>query len=60
LLQKYPRPFLRLLNAAIDPLLYRVPEDLGEVLEQIEVAEPASVDDDAFRRLTGAWKLRQA
>jgi hypothetical protein len=60
LLRKYPRSFLRLLNAAIDPRLFRIPEDLGNVLDKVEVADPSIVEADEFRRLKGAWKFRQA
>jgi hypothetical protein len=60
LLKKYPKTFLRLLNAAIDPRIHRVPNDLGDVLAELEAADVSIAKEDAFRRLTGAWKTRQS
>jgi hypothetical protein len=37
-----------------------VPDDLGDVLSELEKADPTIVTDDGFKRLTGVWKLRQS
>jgi len=60
LLRKYPKAYLRLLNVAIDPRTRRIPDDLGDVLAELEAADASIVQEDAFRRLTGTWKMRQA
>lgn len=60
LLRKYPRPYLRLLNTVIDPKAFRVPEDLGDVLSELEAADPTIATDDGFKRLSGVWKMRQS
>lgn len=60
LLRKYPRPYLRLLDAVIDPKVFRVPDDLGDVLSELKSADPTIVADDEFKRLSGVWKLRQS
>ena len=56
----YPRPFLKLLNAAIDPHSERIPDDLGDILTSLEHADPAIVNDNGFNRLSGAWRMRQS
>ena len=60
LVGKHPKPFLRLLNVAIDPRTHPVPDDLGDVLAELETADPTIAREDAFRRLTGVWKMRQS
>jgi hypothetical protein len=60
LLAKYPLHFVKLLDAAIDPSVYPVPHDLGSVLAELVKAKSDVVDIEAYRRLSGAWRLRQA
>jgi hypothetical protein len=52
LVARYPRAFLRLTNVLIDPALYPVPSDLGQ-LQQCAEADPTCRSDAAYVRLFG-------
>lgn len=47
----YPRPFLRLLNALVDPARHPPPQDLGETLARCRDADPGVVHEASYRRL---------
>jgi hypothetical protein len=55
--REYPKAFLKLVNALVDPAFYRVPSDLGEVLQECLEADPSVVNELTYRRLYG---LRRA
>jgi NAD-dependent SIR2 family protein deacetylase len=60
LLERYPRAFLRLTNALIDPALFPVPNDLGTLLQDCVAADPRVVTDPAYTRLHGLRRQRNA
>jgi hypothetical protein len=60
LIEKHPLHFLKLLDAAIDPIAYPVPHDLGTILADLVRAKSDIIELEPYRRLLGAWKLRQA
>ena len=49
--ESYPKAYLDLLGASIDPKAYPPPEDLGAVLDRLATAEPSVVHYSAFVRL---------
>ena len=53
LVARYPRAFLRLTNALIDPALYPVPSDLGQLLRQCADADPGCISEPTYVRLRG-------
>jgi hypothetical protein len=53
LVQAFPRPFLRLVNALVDPAIYPVPGDLGEFLQECSRLDPAITADPIYIRLFG-------
>jgi hypothetical protein len=53
LVVQYPRSFLRLTNALIDPALYPVPSDLGQLLQQCANADPGCRSESTYVRLYG-------
>lgn len=60
LVRQYPRAFVRLVNALIDPAAFRVPGDLAAFLQECADADPAVVNDPAFIRLFGLRRERNA
>ncbi len=55
--REFPKPFLRLASALIDPKDYPIPADLGEVLQQCVEADPTVVNEPAYRRLFALSRL---
>jgi len=53
LVQQYPRAFVRLVNALIEPTAVRVPGDLGTFLQECVAADAAVASDPAYVRLNG-------
>jgi hypothetical protein len=53
LIEEYPRAFLRLTNAIIDPGRYAVPRDLPELLQRAANADPGCGSDPSYVRLFG-------
>ena len=53
LVARYPRAFLRLTNALIDPARYTVPSDLGQLLQQCADADPGCISEPTYVRLRG-------
>jgi hypothetical protein len=53
LVARYPRAFLRLTNALIDPALHPVPSDLGQLLQQCADADPGCIGEPTYVRLRG-------
>jgi hypothetical protein len=60
LVPRYPRPFLRLTNALIDPALHPVPSDLGQLLRRCAEADPGCQSEPAYIRLHGLSRRRAA
>jgi hypothetical protein len=60
LVARYPRAFLRLTNALINPALYPVSSDLGQLLQQCADADPACRIDPAYIRLFGLSRRNAA
>ena len=60
LVARYPRAFLRLTNALIDPARHPVPSDLGQLLQQCADADSACRSDPAYIRLFGLSRRRAA
>jgi hypothetical protein len=60
LVRQYPRAFVRLVNALIDPAAFRVPGDLAAFLQECAAADPAVVNDPAYIRLFGLRRQRNA
>jgi SIR2-like domain len=60
LVRQYPRAFLRLANAIIDPAFYPVPRDLGELLNQCADADPGCRNDPNYIRLFGLSRRQAA
>ena len=60
LVQQYPRAFVRLVNALIDPMAFRVPGDLGAFLQECVAADPAAANDPAYIRLNSLRRQRGA
>ena len=57
LVGRYPRAVIKLVNALIDPLVHRVPRDLGKLLDDCQQVDPQIVHDAAFLRLNGFRRL---
>jgi hypothetical protein len=53
LIARYPRAFLRLTSALIDPALYPVPRDLGQLLQHCADADPGCRNEPTYIRLHG-------
>ena len=53
LVRQYPKAFLRLANAIIDPAIYPAPRDLGELLNQCAEADSNCRTDPGYIRLFG-------
>jgi hypothetical protein len=53
LVARYPRPFLRLTSALIDPTLYPVPTDLVWLLQQCVDADPGCTSEPTYISLRG-------
>jgi hypothetical protein len=51
--REHPKPFLRLLNALVDPALHPPPGDLTAVLERCREADITVVQEASYRRLFG-------
>ncbi len=60
LVARYPRPFLRLTSALIDPALYPVPRDLGPLLQRCADADPGCRSEPTYTRLYGLSRRRAA
>jgi hypothetical protein len=60
LVSQYPRAFLRLTNAIIDPSVFPVPRDLGELLNQCAEADPNCRNDPNYVRLFGLSRRQAA
>ena len=60
LVARYPRPFLRLTSALIDPALYPVPSDLGPLLKRCADADPDCRSEPTYIRLYGLSRRRAA
>jgi len=60
LVARYPRPFLRLTSALIDPALYPVPSDLGPLLQRCADADPGCRSEPTYIRLYGLSRRRAA
>jgi hypothetical protein len=60
LVQQYPRAFVRLVNALVDPAAFRIPGDLGAFLQECVAADPAVSDDSAYVRLNSLRRQRGA
>jgi hypothetical protein len=60
LLRRYPLAFIKLVNALIDPALFRVPSDLGTFLQECVAADLQIVQDPAYMRLHGLRRQRNA
>ncbi|MCZ4109310.1 SIR2 family protein [Brevundimonas diminuta] len=53
LLQRFPKPYLVLSNAIIDPALFPLPDDLADVLAECVEADPSVTEMAEYRRLDG-------
>lgn len=53
LLRKFPKAYLVLSNAIIDPALCPIPSDLGAVLEECAATDPSVAETTEYRRLDG-------
>jgi hypothetical protein len=53
LVVRYPRAFLRLTSALIDPALHSIPRDLGQLLQQCADADPGCRSEPTYVRLYG-------
>lgn len=60
LVQRFPRAFVKLLNALIDPALFPVPEDLAHTLQQCLEAEAELANDPNYVRLYALRRRRGA
>ncbi len=60
LLRQYPRQFLRLASALIDPAAYPVPNDLAESLQACVDADATVVNEPSYVRLYGLRRQRGA
>lgn len=58
--QEHTKPFVRLLNALIDPSLHPPPGDLAAVLERCREADPTVVQEASYRRLYGISRAGSA
>lgn len=56
----YPRSFVRLLDALIDPAQHPVPDDLSETLVECINADSSLADDPRYVRLYGLRRQRSA
>jgi len=57
---KFPSPFLRLLNAMVDPKVAAVPFDLGKVLDRCRASSSDVAQEPSFVRLDGLRRQREA
>ncbi len=60
LIQRYPISLLRLTSALIDPSVYPVPDDLGELLDKCRNADTSVVEEPSYVRLYGLRRQRGA
>jgi hypothetical protein len=60
LVRHFPRPFVRLVNALVDPEVFPVPSDLAELLQECVAADPTVADDPAYIRLFSLRRQRGA
>jgi hypothetical protein len=60
LVRQYPLAFVKLTNSLIDPALFAVPSDLAGLLQECLAADPSIADDDAYVRLYGLRRQRNA
>jgi len=60
LLRRYPKSFLRLANALVDPTVHPVPSDLSEFLDVCIAADESVVNEAAYNRLNGLRRLSAA
>jgi hypothetical protein len=60
LVQQFPRAFLKLVNALVDPALFPVPSDLTGLLSECVAVDPTVVDDPSCVRLYGLRRQRGA
>jgi hypothetical protein len=60
LLRCYPKLFLRVANALIDPAVHPVPSDLSEFLDACIAADEGVVAESAYVRLDGLRRLSAA
>ena len=59
-LRRYPLAFVKLANALIDPELFPIPSDLASLLQESLAADPNIADHDAYIRLYGLRRQRNA
>ena len=52
LVERYPRAFLRLASAIVDPACYPVPSDLAELLRRAVHADPDCQNEPSYVRLS--------
>ena len=57
---RYPKAFLRLLNAVLDPAIGPLPNDLASILAECREADPTVVDDPSYIRLFGLRRAQGA
>ena len=50
---RFPRAFIRLANAVIDPDAFPLPSDLAQLLEDVVAADASVANDPAYTRLLG-------
>ena len=60
LLVQYPKAFLRLADALINPRQHPVPGDLGKMLQDCAEADPSCQNDPSYIRLFGVSRRRGA
>jgi hypothetical protein len=60
LLRQFPRAFLRLADAIIDPTRYPVPSDLGELLKRCAEIDAGCRNEPTYIRLFGLSRRRAA
>lgn len=60
LVRRFPLAFVRLVNALIDPNVFRIPADLASFLQDCVGADPGVIGDPAYRRLYGLRRQRNA
>jgi hypothetical protein len=60
LLRRYPKSFLRVANALVDPAVHPVPSDLSEFLDACVEADGSAVNEPAYSRLNGLRRLSAA
>jgi hypothetical protein len=57
---RYPRAFVKLVSALVDPDLFPVPSDLANFLQDCLAADPMVAEDPAYVRLYGLRRQRDA